>query len=409
MSQSSMGSTYFRPFLRRVSLRNFKSVGACSVELAPLTLIVGRNGSGKSNFLDALRFVSEALRSSLGQSIRRRGGLDEIVRRSTGHPRNIAIDLELSLPDWLIARYGFELVSREGGSFYVKTERLRILNKAGHVECHFHREDESIEGASRTEMPPVAADRLYLVTAAALPEFRATWDALVATGFYNLQPDAIRELQIPDGGELLDRDGSNLASVIGRLETSHPEVLERILETLQAIQPDISRIERVTLGPRETLQLGLKVLGSHHPWKFYASSVSDGTLRALGALVAISQVMVPGDPVRLVGLEEPEIALHPAAAGAFLHALRRASRHTQILLTSHSTELLDRVDPEADGLLVVDAREGTSEVAPADPESLAAVREGLHTPGELLRLGRLYPNAEHVREQEQLDLFEPEG
>ena len=52
------------PFLKRVCIRNYKSIGACSVELGALTILVGRNGSGKSNFLDALRLVADGLQTS---------------------------------------------------------------------------------------------------------------------------------------------------------------------------------------------------------------------------------------------------------------------------------------------------------------------------------------------------------
>lgn len=80
-------------FLREVRIRNFKSISRCAVAFRPVTLLVGRNGSGKSNFLDALRFVTEGLQTSLDFAIRQRGGIDYVRRRSTGHRRNFAIEL----------------------------------------------------------------------------------------------------------------------------------------------------------------------------------------------------------------------------------------------------------------------------------------------------------------------------
>ena len=73
--------------------------------------------------------------------------------------------------------------------------------------------------------------------------------------------------------------------------------------------------------------------------------VSDGTLRVLGILVAVNQLASDGRPIRLVGIEEPETALHPAAAGALMDALREAATHTQVLVTTHGADLLDRYDP----------------------------------------------------------------
>ena len=78
-------------FITRVVLKNYKSIAACDVRLQPLTFLVGRNGAGKSNFLDALRFVADALNSSLGHAIRDRGGINDVRRRSRGHPNHFGI------------------------------------------------------------------------------------------------------------------------------------------------------------------------------------------------------------------------------------------------------------------------------------------------------------------------------
>jgi len=72
-------------FLTRVVLRNYKSIATCDVRLHPLVFLVGPNGAGKSNFLDALRFVTDALRTSLDHALRDRGGIKEVRRRSGGH------------------------------------------------------------------------------------------------------------------------------------------------------------------------------------------------------------------------------------------------------------------------------------------------------------------------------------
>jgi len=393
-----------RPFARRVKIRNFKSIGHCNIQLWPLTMLVGRNGSGKSNFLDALHFITDSLQTSLDHAIKARGGIDDVRRRSTGHPRNFAVEIEFSLPGWMIATYGFEIASRGKGSFAVKLERLRIRDKSNHDVADFRRE-EAMVAASVPNPPPVLDDRLYLVNAAGLPEFRPAFDALISMGFYNLNPNAIRELQNPDPGELLHGDGSNIASVVERLSSQRPETVERVRTYLRTIVPDITKVDRVALGPRETLRFFQRVEGAEHPWKFYASSMSDGTLRALGALIAVTQLSNGSQPVRLVGIEEPETALHPAAAGALMDALREASMSTQVLVTSHSPDLLDLVDIEHDGLLVVQSEEGNTRIAPADAASLEALRGHLYTAGELLRMDQLQPDLDNLADQEQIDLF----
>jgi predicted ATPase len=87
-----------RPFIRRVSIRNYKSIAACRVELGELVFLVGPNGSGKSNFLDALRFVADALRTSLDHALRDRGTIKEVRRRSGGHPNHFALRFDFTLP-----------------------------------------------------------------------------------------------------------------------------------------------------------------------------------------------------------------------------------------------------------------------------------------------------------------------
>lgn len=71
-------------FISRLMLRNYKSIGYCNVRLGPLTYLVGANGSGKSNFLDALHLVRDALSGSLDNALNERGGLAEVRRHCSG-------------------------------------------------------------------------------------------------------------------------------------------------------------------------------------------------------------------------------------------------------------------------------------------------------------------------------------
>lgn len=398
-----------QPKLRRVRIRNYKSIGKCDVELAGLTVLVGRNGSGKSNFLDALSFVVDSLQTSLDHAIKSRGGIDAVRRRSTGHPRNFAIELSLELPGFQSASYGFEIAAREQGGFIVKRERLRVMDANRNTTAEYETRDGDLERASATHMPPVSADRLYLVAAAGLPEFRGVYDTIQSMGFYNLNPDAMKEVQDPDAGELLHRDGGNIGSVIARMREGDGTAFDRVKKYLATIVPSVHEINRVSLGPKETLEFRQKVKGARHPWRFYAQSMSDGTLRALGALVAVTQLGNSKTPASLVGIEEPETALHPAATGALIDALREATAHTQVVVASHSPDLLDQLDPDEESLLVVDQLEGETYISQVDPASLDAIREHLYTAGELLRMNQLEPDERDLERQSQMSLFEIDG
>jgi predicted ATPase len=386
------------PFLNRLRLKNFRSIEKCDVEFRSFTILVGRNGAGKSNVLDALRFVMDALQTSLDHAIKSRGGIDEVRRRSTGHPRNFAIQMEISVNGARV-KYAFEVAAKVQAGFVVKHE---ILTAPG---AKYHVEKGALISASTTPMPPVADDRLYLVNAAGLPEFRRIYDELISMGFYNLNPEAMKQPQTPDAGELLHRDGGNIASVIARLARDQPASLDRIKQYLRTIVPGITDVTRISLGAWETLEFKQDVIGSLYPWAFYASSMSDGTLRSLGALVAATQLSGTKSPVSLIGIEEPETALHPAAAGALMDAMREATSHTQVIITSHSPDLLDQV-AEEDRLLAVQSVQGTTQVGPVDAASRKAIKDHLYTPGELLRMDQLSVDRTDLERQQSLRFFD---
>ena len=178
--------------------------------------------------------------------------------------------------------------------------------------------------------PAAATDRLYLVNASGLAEFRPVYDAFSRMGFYSLNPDRVRDLQPPDAGELLVRDGSNIASVLAQLGTHYPATKQRIEEYLAKVVPGVRSVDVKVVGPKETIEFRQVVAGSKEPWRFLAANMSDGTLRVLGILVALFQSGGNGTSLRvpLVGIEEPEVALHPGAAGVLLDSLRDASHST---------------------------------------------------------------------------------
>jgi predicted ATPase len=391
--------------LTRVRLRHYRSIASADVSLGDLLLLVGPNGSGKSNFLDALRLTSESLQTSLDQALRSRGGVAEVRRRSTGHPTHFAIDLEFRGDD-VQGEYGFEVGAVRGGGFRVSREYCdvwfdsRASEGERHADARFSVVDGKLGFATEPVMPPVSEQRLYLVAAAGLEAFRPVFDGLAGISVFNLNPDVMRQPQTPDAGELLHRDGANVASVLDRLERSNRGSANkvRIEEYLQQIVPGMHGVKRSDLGNWETLQFVQDVPGARSPWRFQAQSVSDGTLRALGVLVAL--FAGTGGTLSTVGIEEPESALHPAAAGMLLDALRDASERRQVIVTSHSPDLLDRHDFKLSELRAVRSINGETVIGELDRAGALALREDLYTPGELLRTDQLLPaRAEHVEAQ----------
>ncbi len=380
-------------FVARVELRNYKSIPACDVRLGPLVFLVGPNGSGKSNFLDALRLVSDALNTSLDHALRDRGGIKEVRRHSEGHPTHFSIRLQLWLRGGFEATYSFRLGSRPGGGYEVQSEECEVRNPEtlGNV-AHFKVESGVVRATSVQVAPAASSDRLYLVHASGLPEFRPLYEALSHMGFYNLSPQRIRDLQSPDAGVVLLRDGSNLASVLRQLEQNSKHQKLRIEEYLARVVPGVSHVVVKPVGPKDTLEFRQRVGAGEHPGRFLAANMSDGTLRALGILVALFQSNGNGTHrVPLVAIEEPEIALHPAAAGILRDCLRDASITTQVLVTSHSPELLDDCEISDELILPVVAENGVTRIGPLDEAGRTAIRDRLFTAGELLRMNQLEP------------------
>lgn len=386
--------------ITRIVLRNYKSIGACDVRLRPLMLLVGANGSGKSNFLDAIHLVRDALATSLDNALNERGGLPEVRRRSSGHPTHFGIRLELNLGNGKTGHYAFNVGALRDRGYEVQKEEC-VCGADGFVV-----EKGKVVKSSVDAFPTLTSDRLALVAASGMAAFRPAYDALVSMGFYNLNPRVMRELQKPQEGRLLKPIGENIASVIGHLERVAPDRLALVQEYLRTVVPMVQGVERKQIGPMETLEFRQEMTGARYPWRFLAQNMSDGTLRALGVLVALFQGNRDYAPT-LVGIEEPETALHPAAASALREALTRASTHTQVIVTSHSPDLLDDTEFDADSLLAVVSEGGETKIAPLDRGSYEAMRNGLYSAGELLRLNQLAPSREFISDQEkkQPDLF----
>jgi predicted ATPase len=207
---------------------------------------------------------------------------------------------------------------------------------------------------------------------------------------------------------MLARDGRNLAAVVrelGRFDGGR--VLTTISEHLQAVVPGVLGVEHKTLGPKETIEFRQQVAGDTSPWRFFASEMSDGTLRSLGILVAAFQAALNGQRrVSLVGIEGPEMALHPGAADVIADVLLLASEQVQVIATTHSPDLLNHKAIRDDHLLAVTAEGGTTILGPLEPGTRSVLEERLYGAGELLSQGPLEPDREAIEDSvRQLRLF----
>lgn len=395
-------------FVRAVSITNYKSIARCRVDLGPLTFLVGPNGSGKSNFLDALRFVTDSLNTTLEQGLRDRGGIQSVRRRSSGHPTHFGIRLDLALPDRRTGFYAFKIGAEHDGAFVVRREECQLVPGHAGFQDFYVVEEGRLVRASQSIPAALERDRLALVAISGLPEFRLLYESLRRMAFYNLSPERMRDLQEPDPGHRLARDGRNLAAVVREMNRfDKGRVLNSVVEHLQAVVPGVVSAEHRALGPKETIEFRQQVSGGSNPWHFLAAEMSDGTLRSLGILVAAFQAELNGQKgVSLVGIEEPELALHPGAADVIAEVLLLASERVQVIATTHSPDLLNHKAVREDQLLAVSADGGTTVIGPVEAGDRSVLHDRLYGAGELLAQGSLGPDRKLTEESvSQLRLF----
>jgi len=388
--------------LRRIEIRNYKSIGEVAVELGPLTVLVGRNAAGKSNFLDALAFVRDCLADSVELAFKNRGGIAAVRRSSGGHPYNIEIRLIMDLDDGVTADYAYTIRARPREGFQVARERC-IVRRVLDEEVRFEVQDGTFTVGIPGINPRLSKDRLALFAASATDDFRPVYDFLTSMQFYSIAPLKLREYQDADEGQVLKRDGSNAAALLKRLvdDSEHTARYERVTGLLARAVEGIVGVEHASVGHQETIRFRQDI-GTKSPWRFDALNMSDGTLRLLGLLLAMYQ---PSDPP-VVAVEEPESTVHPAITELIVQMLMEASRERQVLITTHSPEILDFEDLPDEAIKIVVSHQNSTVIAPLSEFGRQAIRDGLYTPGELLRINELNPDLTTAQQlSEQLNLF----
>ena len=202
--------------------------------------------------------------------------------------------------------------------------------------------------------------------------------------FYHIFPNTIREPQKLLNGRYLDEDAVNLASVLRELEKSSPMYLTRMKEGLNDLIPGVVDVVVSYAGGYLIVRLKRQSQG-YEEW-FDLSQESDGTIRLLGLLTALNQHRVP-----LIGIEEPELTVHPGTMPALADLLKEASKRSQLIITTHSPDFIDCVSDyrTIQSLRIVESKEGITNVGPASPDNIEVVKRHLFSPGELHRMGEL--------------------
>jgi predicted ATPase len=397
------------PFLRRVQIEGFKSIVFCDVSLEPLTILVGRNAVGKSNFLNALAFLRDVVASGVAKAVAAHKGRKAILSRGTKR-NTISIRIETNLVHPIDSTayrsdYAIRLKIPARGEAVVTSETVRIQNVRDGTTVGFDRRDEHVEWVGFEKGNPILLDwcppdRLFL-SMYGNPPFILLSIALHDLGVHNFSPDAIRELQPVASSYRLERHGQNLPSVINAIRKDDPSTIRRIGSYLRAIVEGVDSFKAVRYGEYETIRFLMRLTPGFKPVALDAAAMSDGTLRVLATLTAAFQSQLASEG-SVVGLEEPETALHPAAMRALVAALDEATLRTQILLTTHSPDLLDAPPVRPANVRVVQMIDGQTVIGPVDEASRQILAQELSTLGGLERENQLIPDLDDQDRQRHL-------
>ena len=320
--------------LQSIAIAGFKSFGAeVEVPLRPLNMLIGANGSGKSNFLDAFSFLQAFHSRRLNNYVAQAGGADQILHFGSRTTKQLQLCVTFDDSD----SYTVKFFHGSGDRLYPDDDDFYHLGMPGYPDMGQER---------RNTRDRLSYWKLY--------HFH---DA----GFYS----PMKKTSKLHDNRFLREDGSNLAAFLYLLRERHEASYRLVRNTIRQVAPffDDFVLEPLALNP-DTIRLEWRHRNSDA--YFDAASLSDGTLRfiALAALL-LQPVELRSD---IVLLDEPELGLHPYAIAMLAAMLRSASHETQVVAATQSPTLLDHFEPE--DVLVADRIEGQTRLNRLDAEQL---------------------------------------
>ncbi|MBF0462859.1 MAG: AAA family ATPase [Magnetococcales bacterium] len=373
--------------------------------LTPMTVVIGKNGVGKSSLFDALGFLGDCLRVGVEEAcdLRERGGFQRLRSHGVREP----IEFELYYREGLNARpITYELVINldKSGRPYVQGERLRQRRKGeprGRPYSFLHRweewglvwagkeshasnatEDALEERIMREDPDSIAISltdrrKLGIVTLGALKEhpriasFREFLEGWYLSYF---SPNAAREISKAGPQRRLDETGKNLGNVVQFLEREHKDRLQRILTRIAAKIPGVEGIKTHRDEIANHLYLLFQCAGFAEPFTHY--QMSDGTLKVFAYLLLLEDPKPPS----FLCIEEPENGLYHKLLELLAREFRSYAEKgsTQLFATTHQPYFVDALSP-AEVWVLEKGPDGFSKVtrASADPLVSNMVQEGL--------------------------------
>ncbi|MGL4943461.1 MAG: AAA family ATPase [Thermoguttaceae bacterium] len=321
--------------LKELKLAGYKSFcGGQTIPFGDVTVLLGANGAGKSNLVSFFNMLSFMMTGALQHYVGKQG-VEQLLFYGRKQTERITFVMEFDDDD---TAYEIHLS-------YGLPDRLFISG-----ETVFQRQMYDAIGIGVLESNLCSDTQ---------PISRSLYSFLSKIKSYQFH-DTSETAKIKDSGyvddaKYLRHDAGNLAAFLKRLkETSeHKKYYDRIVRTIRRVMPQFGDFDLASLpGRKDYVRLNWNdVSGSDYP--FDPHQISDGSLRfmALATLLLQPTDLLP----KFIVLDEPELGLHPAALTELSALVRTASQHSQILLATQSTRLVDEFSPE--NIVVIEQEE----------------------------------------------------
>lgn len=390
------------PLIRRLTLQNFLSYGpeGMAVDLLPLNVLIGPNASGKSNLLEALAIL-RATAKDLQAAIREGGGSGEYVRKGTDSLTRAVIQATVDdpfpgYPDLLTHR--LEL-GRVAALLVVADEYIRESNSDDPSVYQTLYELSnlqpillaSVDGDQRTRVPveglqvaqSILSQRRDPVRYPEVTYLANFYSGIVLFQDWNFGRRAAARLpQSTDlPSDFLLPDASNLSLVLHDLGQTSAQ-REELVTYLRRFYESARHLSTKIYGG--SIQLFIEEEGGR---LISSTRLSDGTLRYLCLLA----ILCHPNPPQVIGIEEPELGLHPDILPTIAELLKKASERTQLFVTTHSDALVSALSDVPESILVCESMPQGTIIERLDPDKLRSWLDEYRL-GEIWRMGEIGGN-----------------
>ena len=345
--------------ISKIELFNWKNIHRCEVGVQERCFVVGANAAGKSNFIDALRFLRDVAKQGGGlqTAVRVRGGITKIRCLAAREQSNVKLAIELSESDSRELCWHYELNFKHTGGG-IRENQVKIVSEkvfSGREQRYVL--DRSAETLGEDEE---TLKYTYLEQPNANKDFRVIQQFLQNVEYLNVVPQMVRESASSSySGDKEDYYGRNFLKRLALLnDNTRRSYFRKINEFLKLAVPQLEELsfvkDEIGVPHLEARYVHWRTRGS----KQQEMQFSDGTLRLIGFLFAL----IDSNGVLL--LEEPEINLHPGIVAQFPEFIAKIQRvkkgGRQVFITTHSYDILSNegIAPE-EVLLLTNSPEGT--------------------------------------------------